>query len=379
MSESIPAARNDYRASLRLVAWEITRNCNLYCAHCRASAHYGPHADELSLKECFSLVDAILSVGQPILILTGGEPLMRKDFLDIARYAVGKGLRVVVGSNGTLIDKDTAARMKEIPISRLGVSLDFPTRELQDSFRGASGAFDAALSGIKCAIDSGIEVQINSTITKLNAHYIEDLVKLALDIGAVAFHPFLLVPTGRGKDLCEHELAAEDYERLLVWIYEKQQKLGERLFFKPTDAPHYMRVVRQQMKLNPSTSPIPSPHGSGRHPASHSSMSSMSRGCLAGVGFCFISHRGRVQGCGYLDVEAGNIRNRSFQDIWHKSKLFTQLRDYSLLKGKCGQCEYKMVCGGCRARAYEKTGDYLAAEPYCLYQPQEGIHVIRSH
>jgi len=378
LSQRASAPRQTRQAEPRLVAWEITRNCNLYCAHCRASAQHGPYEGELSREECFALIEGILEVCRPILILTGGEPLMREDFLDIAKYATDKGLRVVVGSNGTMITKGMAAKMKEIPVSRLGVSLDFPSRELQDDFRGAPGAFDTALAGIEYARTSGIEVQINSTITQLNAHCVEDLVAIALDVGAVAFHPFLLVPTGRGKDLGEHELTAEEYERLLLWLYAKQQQLGDRLFVKPTDAPHYMRVVRQQAKLSHSAQQAES-LSTGMSPASQGSMSSMSRGCLAGIGFCFISHVGRVQGCGYLDVEAGNIREHSFHRIWRHSPLFTQLRDYSLIKGKCGQCEYKAICGGCRARAYEATGDYLAAEPYCLHQPQGDSYVAGHH
>jgi heme b synthase len=366
-SES-PPEKNE-QAKLRLVAWEITKNCNLYCAHCRGSADSGAYTGELSLQECFALIDDILKVGRPILILTGGEPLKREDFFDIAGYAAGKGIRVVVGSNGTLITKEIAARMKAVPIPRVGISLDFPNRELQDKFRGSPGAFDAALAGIECARNAGIEVQINSTITRLNTHYLDDLISLALKVGAVAFHPFLLVPTGRGKSLREHVLSAQDYEHLLIQIYEKQQQLGNRLFFKPTDAPSYMRVVQQQEKLRHSPKQNQSSADTNVRHAGHGSMNAMSRGCLGGISFCFISHVGRVQACGYLDVEAGNIRERPFHQIWQDSPLFNKMRDYSLSKGKCGLCKYKTVCGGCRARAYEVTGDYLAAEPYCLYQP----------
>jgi len=364
-----PAGGRTSVAGPRLVAWEITRKCNLHCAHCRASAESCQYEGELSLDECLALVDDILQIGQPILILTGGEPLMRDDFFDIAEYAAKQGLRVVVGSNGTLVTDEIAARMKEIPISRLGVSIDFPTREMQDRFRGVPGAFEAALAGIEAARSHGIEVQVNSTITKLNAQYGDELVELALNAGAVAFHPFLLVPTGRGKELEEHALTAEEYERFLVWLYEKQQKLEGRLFVKPTDAPHYMRVVCQKEKRSPQDWQGPSHPGAGAAGTS-AAMSSITRGCLAGIGFCFVSHVGQVQGCGYLDVAAGNVKEQPFSQIWRGSHLFTQLRDYSLIKGKCGRCEFKDVCGGCRARAYEATGDYLAAEPYCVYRPK---------
>ncbi|MBI4303335.1 MAG: radical SAM protein [Chloroflexi bacterium] len=352
----------------RLISWEITRGCNLACAHCRAAANYGPYEGELSLQDCFSVIDSILDVGNPILILTGGEPLLRRDFFDIAGYAAGKGLRVVVGTNGTVITDDLASRMKRVPIPRVGISLDFPERTLQDKFRGVNGAFDAALKGIEIARRHGIEIQINCTITKLNAPYLDDLLKLALEIGAIAFHPFMLVPTGRGKMMEDQELPSDEYERVLNWIYDRQQELGDRIFFKPTDVPHYMRVVLQRSKQDGRKHEGGVAAGKVSHHG-HGGMNSISRGCLAGIGFCFISHVGRVQGCGYLDVEAGNVKEKSFCDIWRRSPVFQQLRDFALIKGKCGACEYKNVCGGCRARAFEATGDYLEAEPYCLYRP----------
>ena len=347
---------------LRLVAWEVTRNCNLFCAHCRSSSGDEQYPDELSTGECFRLVDQILEVGRPIIILTGGEPLVRQDIFEIADYAVGKGLRVVMGSNGTLINEEMARKMKVVPISRVAVSLDFPVAGLQDDFRGQSGAFDAALAGIAHARRAGIEVQINSTITQLNVGYLDDLLTLALEVGAVAFHPFMLVPTGRGKGLESVELPPEQYEQTLNWIYDKQLELGERMFFKPTDVPHYLRVVQQRQEQ--AKSPVLS--------TAHNPGNTLTRGCLAGISFCFVSSQGKVKGCGYLDVVAGDIRQEGFHNIWFNSPLFNQLRDLSRLKGKCGLCGYKLICGGCRARAYEATGDYLEAEPYCVYEPPAG-------
>ena len=197
--------------------------------------------------------------------------------------------------------------------------------------------------------------------------YLDKLLELALGAGAVAFHPFMLVPTGRGKGLETVEMTPEEYEQTLHWVYDKQKELGNSISFKPTDAPHYQRVIRQKDRGDNPQGTLPS-----EKPATKSGdapLNSMTRGCLAGTSFCFISHRGRVQGCGYLDVEAGNIRDMSFGQIWTNSTLFRKLRDLSNIKGKCGICEYKTVCGGCRARAYESTGDYLEAEPYCIYQP----------
>jgi len=348
-----------------VVAWEITKRCNLFCAHCRASADNTQYAGELSLDECRRVIDQVLEVAHPILILSGGEPLFRDDVSEIASYAVGRGLRVVMGTNGTLVDEATAARLRAVPVSRLGISLDFPVPELQDKFRGQPGAFAAAMAGIANARSAGIEVQVNCTVTKLNAALLDQLVGLALEVGAVAFHPFLLVPTGRGKGLESAELSPQEYEDTLNWIYDKQAELGGRIFFKPTDAPHYMRIVSQRQGAGGPPAPQPAPAAARRgHPGN-----AMTRGCLAGTGFVFISHQGKVKGCGYLDIEAGDLREQSFAQIWNDSPLFGQLRDLSNIKGKCGVCQYKRVCGGCRARAYETTGDCLAAEPYCVYQP----------
>ena len=351
------------KPSLQLVAWELTRRCNLFCAHCRAPTNDSWHSGELSTEACIHLVDEILKVGNPIIILTGGEPIIRSDIVPIARYATSKGLKVVIGSNGTLITREIAVTLRDVPVSRIAISLDFPIAKLQDEFRGRTGAFEAAMAGIANVREAGIQVQINSTITKLNVAFLDELISLVLKVGAVAFHPFMLVPTGRGKGLASLELSSDEYEQTLNWIYDKQMELGDKLFFKPTDAPHYLRVVRQRQRQHTAVS-------DEKELTTYSNrMNVISRGCLAGIGFCFISCEGKVQGCGYLDVGAGDIRKEPFSRIWTDSPLFCSLRDLSTIKGKCGRCEYKRLCGGCRARAYETTGDYLEAEPYCTYQP----------
>lgn len=343
---------------LRMIAWEITRTCNLACVHCRASALHGAYGGELTTQQCRDLIDEILTFASPIVILTGGEPLVRPDFFEIAAYGIGKGLRMVAGTNGALITPEIARKLKAVGIPRISVSLDFSTPEGHDSFRGVPGAFEATLAGIKNAQDAGVEVQINTTVTKLNVSDLEDILGLAERLGAVAFHPFLLVPTGRGKELEAQELPPEEYERTLNWVYDRQK--DSKIFFKPTDAPHYFRIMRQRAS------------GEGEKiTAERHGMQAMTRGCLGGIGFCFISHRGQIQPCGYFEVAAGNIRDELFRRIWETSALFRDLRDFSKLKGKCGICEYKKVCGGCRARAYETTGDYLDEEPYCVYEPKK--------
>jgi AdoMet-dependent heme synthase len=341
----------------RIIAWEITRSCNLSCAHCRASAHDGFYEGELSLEQMKAVIDDITSITDPILILTGGEPLLRSDIWEIADYAREKGALPVVGTNATLITDELAATMAAHGISRISVSLDFPTASEHDGFRGQEGAFAAAVNGIAAAQRHGVGVQVNTTVTKLNASQVAEMHDLACDLGAEAFHPFLLVPTGRGEDLRDVELSPDEYEEVLTWAYECQKT--SPLHFKPTDAPQYHRIMHQRSHAE----------GDAASPQRYG-MEAMTRGCLGGITFCFISHTGDVQPCGYFDQQLGNVKETPFSQIWTGSPVFEDLRDYSRLKGKCGACEYKGICGGCRARALSATGDYLAEEPYCAYVPR---------
>ncbi len=354
-SKTHPHADNK-GSSLRLVSWETTRNCNLSCMHCRASATNGPHSGELDTRASFLLLDQIAEVGKPIVILTGGEPLLRPDIFDIAQYGTNKGLRMVMAPNGTLIKEKSAKQMVDSGIQRISVSLDGATRESHDKFRGVEGAFEGALRGIELAIDAGIEFQINTTITKTNLDEIPKIQELAIKLGAVAHHIFLLVPTGRGKYIVDQEITAAEYERTLNWFYDQSEKTTLQL--KATCAPHYYRILRQRAKKDGKSVTFKT-HG----------MDAITLGCLGGTGFCFISHRGIVQPCGFLHVNCGDVTQTSFADIWNSSDVFLSLRNFDNLKGKCGICEFRKVCGGCRARAYEATGDFLAEEPLCSYQP----------
>jgi len=342
-------------STLRMVAWEVTRSCNLACAHCRASSVSGPYEGELDTAACYHLLDEIAAFSQPVIILTGGEPLLRPDIWEIAAYGNRKGLRMVMATNGTLVTEEVAKKMLAAGIRRVSVSLDGPDAESHDRFRRVTGAFAGALAGIEAMQRAGMEFQINTTITRDNLNHIKEIHDLALKIGAAAHHIFLLVPTGRAKELAEQEISAEQYEQTLEWFYERS--LAYPIQLKATCAPHYYRIFHQRRGgLNRETT---------GHP-----LNAMTRGCLGGVSFCFISHTGQVQPCGYLELDCGQIKKTGFQDVWNQSPIFQDLRDLSLYKGKCGECEFIRVCGGCRARAYEKTGDYLAEEPYCLYQPQ---------
>ena len=322
------------RANLRLVAWETTRNCNLNCVHCRAAATRGPYSGELNTEAALRLLDQIREVGQPIVILTGGEPLLRPDIFDIARYGDRRGLRMVMAPNGTLITSEIAEKIADSGIKRISISLDGATRESHDTFRGVEGAFDGALEGIRLARQADIEVQINTTITQANLSQIPAIQQLAVD----------------------QEITAAQYEETLNWFYDQRKKTPLQL--KATCAPHYYRILRQRARQDGETVSFKS-HG----------LDAVTRGCLGGIGFCFVSHRGIVQPCGFLDTNCGDVTKTSFADIWHNSKTFLALRDYDQLEGKCGKCEYKKFCGGCRARAFEATGDILAQEPLCSYEP----------
>jgi heme b synthase len=340
----------------RIIAWEITRSCNLACAHCRAAAHLEPYPGELSLDEIKATIDDICSITNPILILTGGEPLMRKDIFEIIDYAHAAGAMPVIGTNGTFIDDALAARIKEHGIPRVSVSLDFPDAERQDKFRGETGAFDAAIRGIKALQKAGVGVQVNSTITKQNMDLLDQLHDLAVDLGAEAFHIFMLVPTGRGEGMADLAMSPAESEQALTWAYQKQKH--SPMHFKPTDSPQYYRIIRQQAKLD-GIEVTPETYG----------MDALTRGCLGGITFVFISHVGDLQPCGYFNLQCGNVKEKPFSQIWTESKVFNDLRDYSKLEGKCGACGFKAVCGGCRARALEATGDYMAEEPCCDYLP----------
>lgn len=343
--------------TLRVVAWEVTRSCNLACIYCRASSLCGPYEGELDTKEGLRLLDEIASLGSPVVILTGGEPLLREDIYALAVYGDQKGLRMVLATNGTLVTDQVAGRMVASGIKRVSISIDGLDAASHDAFRGVSGAFAGALAGIEALKKAGMEFQINTTITRTNLGQLQDILTLAIRLGAVAHHIFLLVPTGRGKEMADQEIAPDDYEQTLNWFYEKS--LDCSLQLKATCAPHYCRIVHQRKGKQPSKD-----KKAGRP------LHAMTRGCMGGSSFCFVSHTGQVQPCGYLEIDCGQIREEGFAGIWQNSPIFCELRDLSRYKGKCGRCEFMRICGGCRARAFAATGDYLSEEPYCIYEPK---------
>ncbi len=341
----------------RLIFWELTKRCNLNCIHCRAEADDQEFSGELQTGNILRIIDDIVSYASPILVLTGGEPLYREDIFEIAEYAAGKSLQLALATNGTLIDRDIALKIKSSGFRRVSISIDGSTAKSHDSFRGIPGSFTKALEGAQYLADAGVEFQFNTTITKRNKDELEDIIGLAEKMKARALHIFMLVPVGCGVQIAEKEmLSKEEYEDVLLWLYDRMKKTS--MEFKATCAPPYYRIIRQKAKEE------------GRKLSVETDgMTAMTRGCLAGSGVCFISHTGEVQPCGYLPLSAGNLNEKSFKEIWDNSPLFKELRDMDKLKGKCGICEYKMFCAGCRARAFYETGDYMQEEPYCVYIP----------
>jgi radical SAM protein with 4Fe4S-binding SPASM domain len=394
------------KTSPRLIFWEVTKGCNLRCIHCRASATELSSPSDLTTATALSIIDQIAAAGNPILVLSGGEPLYRSDIFQLARYGTERGLRVALATNGTLVTREVARMIVDSGVRRVSISLDGADALTHDTFRGIPGAFDAAVQGLRNLKALGMSVQINMTIARHNARQLPQVLELAKRLGADALHTFLLVPVGCGVDIAAEQMVApEEYEEMLNWFYDRSLEGGIEL--KATCAPHYFRVVRQRRAAErqgvngerkqaaaseeppipgtigptemamPGSTEVVIHHSAARsgHPASvHSGhpgdMNAMTKGCLAGTGVCFISHEGKIYPCGYLPVLAGDLRRQSFAEIWEKSLVFEQLRDTSNLKGKCGCCEFRNICMGCRARAFAATGDFLDEEPFCIYQPK---------
>ena len=390
----------------RLIFWEVTKGCNLRCIHCRATATELSSPTDLSTQRALGIIDQIAETSNPILVLSGGEPLYRSDIFQLARYGTDKGLRIALATNGTLVTKEVARMIVDAGVKRVSISLDGADAATHDTFRGIPGAFDAAVQGLRNLKALGMSVQINMTIARHNAKQLPEVLQLAKSLGADALHTFLLVPVGCGVDIAAEQMVApEEYEQMLNWFYDQSLEGGIEL--KATCAPHYFRVVRQRRVAEKHSAaaaanaaatregrPDPSaigptdmimPGGTGislrpqghpmghhtGHPSGHpSDMNAMTKGCLAGTGVCFISHEGEVFPCGYLPVIAGDLRKQKFADIWEHAEVFNALRDTGNLKGKCGCCEFRNVCMGCRARAFAATGDYLDEEPFCVYQPR---------
>ena len=341
------------------IAWEITRRCNLKCVHCRSSSELEvrEHPD-FSFEEAKRVIDDISSYASPVMVLSGGEPLLREDVFDIARYGAGKGLRMCMATNGTLVNDEVCEKIKAADIKMVSLSIDGSTAEVHDNFRNSPGAFDATVNAANLFNRHGIKFLVNSSFTKRNQEEIPRIYKFVKELGATAWYMFMIVPTGRGEDIMEELISVDDYEDLLNWHYD-MEKDEEEMLVRPTCAPSYYRIVLQKSKEE----------GEGYKRRTLQFSTGGSKGCLAGQLIALLDVDGNLLPCSYFPMAAGNIREKSFKEIWEESELFLDLRDFKAYKGRCGACEYVGVCGGCRARAYAMSGDYMQEEPFCSHQP----------
>ena len=373
-----------------LVIWEITQACHLACIHCRACAQPLRHPLELTTVEGFRLLDEIRRFGQPLLVLTGGDPLLRPEVFDFIAYGTEKGLRVTMTPSGTpLLTKANIMKAKEAGLKRLAISLDGSTAAIHDAFRQVIGSYDWTMQGVTAAREMGLPLQINTTMTRYNLKDLESLAAKMCELEITLWSVFFLVPTGRGKQ--EDELQPEEYEYVFHFLYDLSKHAPFDI--KTTAAPPYRRVVLQRTKAEPAIkqssnqavkqsshalrytpqSPVTSHHSPSRFQPGFTMGSGIGRaakGVNDGNGFVFISHTGEIFPSGFLPISAGNVRKQSLVEVYRHSPLFTDLRDPDKLKGKCGVCEFRRVCGGSRARAYALSGDYLASDPSCIYQPR---------
>ena len=357
-----------------LAIWEVTQSCDLACKHCRAAAQPIAHPDELSSAEGKALIDQIADMHIPIFVFTGGDPMKRKDVFELIRYAADKGVQVALTPSATpLLTREAIFKLKEAGLVRLGISLDGSTPEIHDKFRGLPGAWARTIQAVEWANEAGIPIQVHTTISRHNAGDLDDLCNLFEKLAIVMWNVFFLVPVGRGQ--LDDLLSGDEFEKVFGKIYELSHRVGFQI--KTTEAMHYRRYLLQnnleERKMghgHPHAAKHEYEPGAPKADAKARTMGWATRRVNDGKGFMFISHVGNVYPSGFLPIHAGNIRETPLADIYRNAPIFKSLRDTSKLEGKCGACEYKEICGGSRARAYAVTGDPLAQEPCCIYQPK---------
>jgi radical SAM protein len=339
-----------------LVIWEVTQACDLACVHCRASAQPNRNPEELSTEQGYRLLDEIRSFGEPLMVFTGGDPLKRPDLFDLVRYSVKIGLRTNVTPSATpLLTAEAIRQLKDCGIARMAISLDGPDAASHDDFRGIPGTFDTAMFALREAQRIGLDTQLQTTVTRRNMHRLPEIAEIARQVGTKMWSLFFLIVTGRAEGA--DDLQAEEYEGVFQFMYElsKTAPFG----IKTTEAMHYRRYVAQRMKAEHRNAPS----------EAAGAVVWRTAGVSDGKGFVFVSHKGEIYPSGFLAVTGGNVLRDSLTDVYRNSTLFKTLRDTTLREGKCGICEYQKVCGGSRSRAYALTGNYLAEDPRCIYQP----------
>jgi radical SAM protein len=355
-----------------IVIWEVTQACDLACLHCRASAQAWRNRLELSTEEGKRVIDDIAEMQVPVFVITGGDPLKRPDIYELVEYASQRGVRTSLTPSATpLLTRDGIAKLQRRGLARLAISLDGPTAEIHDAFRRVPGSYEWTLNAVRWARELGLGVQINTTITRHNLEYLDQMIALLGTLDIVLWSVFFLVPTGRGQTI--DLISADEFEQVFEKLY--RSALTGKFDIKTAEAQHYRRFLLQkrtaerkagvpqsELKANPFASMIGvNTDKIGRAP----------KGINDGKGFAFVSHMGEVFPSGFLPVSVGNVRKTGLKELYRTSPVFTALRDTKNLKSKCGVCEFKEICGGSRARAYALTGDMFAEEPCCAYIPKQ--------
>jgi radical SAM protein len=371
------------------IAWEITRACAFACVHCRANAQHQRDPNELTTEEGFQLIDHFRAFGNPILIFTGGDPMMRPDLFDLIRYATEHGLRCSLTPTATALPTpERLLKAKDAGIRRIALSLDAPTPEVHDAFRQVPGAWERTMKILRHAQAAGLSAQVNTTVTRHNLDLLPDMVQFVQEVGAVQWSLFFLVPTGRGQ--MADMISPQEHERVFNWLYDLSCRSAFDI--KATAAPMYRRVAIERKRVLSSYPQTPSllSRGAGEERGSQGErdedlffqgagfqyadgLNRPVKGVNDGRGFLFVSHLGDMMPSGFLPLPVANVRTADVVDVYRNHPTFKALRDPAQLKGKCGMCQYREVCGGQRGRAYAITGDYLESDPACVYEPESVV------
>ncbi|MFQ6088887.1 MAG: radical SAM protein [Candidatus Methanofastidiosia archaeon] len=334
-----------------IISWNVTNRCNLYCEHCYRDAGV-ESSEELTTREGKNLIREASKAGFRMIVFSGGEPLMRRDILELTSYARKNSLIPLYGTNGTLLTLEMAKKLKEAGASTLAISLHLLDVEEHDNFCGVKGAFEASLKAMENCRKVGLKFQVNTTAFERNYNDIEKITDIAIEMGASSHHILFMVPTGRAVAIEEETLKGIQYEKLIRRILKKRKETDFDI--KPTCAPHFVRIAHQ-MGIE----------------------TRYRKGCIAGVSYCSVIPNGDVWPCPYLPIKVGNVKEKDFSEIWSKSPVLNRMRTQSY-GGKCGGCEYEKSCSGCRARAYFYHGDYMAEEPWCLWRRGSGRNREKS-
>ena len=343
---------------LKWLAWEITRRCNLDCVHCRSASSLKSPAGVWTLERAKTFLNDLAGFASPVVVLTGGEPLLHKNVFDIAAYGTAKGLRMALATNGTMVTDDTCQQIRKSGIQVVALSLDGASAAVHDNFRRQPGAFDAVIRAAGLFRKHNIPFIINSSFTKRNRPDLEKTFMLAKELGATAWYMFMIVPMGRAKEVLDELIGPEEYDRILRWHFEQEMKETD-ILMRPTCAPHYYRLVREwarEMGIKYRRRSLAWSTGGGK-------------GCLAGQTIALVDAFGEVQPCSYFDKSAGNCLKTPLSKLWYSAPLLLRMRDFNSYEGRCGACPYIKVCGGCRARADVLLGSDLDEDPMCRYIP----------